>query len=632
MAANSKNIYAPGSSSYPYTISVSFGESNPNPGNNTSVISITGSIYGKNIRYSSTSANTLAIYWNDDNQHGGRTLVNSIAVPSTQKGVTISVSGDITVTHKDDGSLNGYATVVFTKGVNNSYIPPTTTVSTSTVALTNIPRTTIAPNVGGIIGQSMTIQLSPSSLNFRHHITYTFGNTSGIIASNVPTTYNWVVPTSLYNQLAPTEKIKNGTLNVETYNNGVLIGSSSSILTLSVDENLSKPTISNISIVDTNTKSTALTGNKNVIVLNASNGEVSYTLNAQNGANISKVSINNLQVDSTLSKYTINTINSSSITIVVEDSRGLSNSATYIIPDSNLIKYIPLTIYSEFARQTPTNGKIIGKFKGNCFWGNFGKVGNSIITSYRFKENYSDNWSDWIILPINDIPTEETFANTGEILEGNFDYTKTYIFELKVSDDFNTDGIVTSHTISAGVPIYWWNGKSFNIEGILNLLGHNIVDLIYPIGSVFNSKENTNPSQLLGGTWEQTKSNLIIKSGTINVSYGGSCEYKIYGDGSVEIIGHINNHNVNPNDGYVYNIELPFSCSMNPVVSLSNGSDYWSNVSIRSLIYNSNILAIQEWNDASVLAKEISINFYGKGSVTLSDLNLEEVYAWKRIK
>lgn len=43
-----------------------------------------------------------------------------------------------------------------------------------------------------------------------------------------------------------------------------------------------------------------------------------------------------------------------------------------------------------------------------------------------------------------------------------------------------------------------------------------IVDLIYPVGSVYLSVSSTNPSQLFGGTWEQ------ITQGSIQQSTGNT--------------------------------------------------------------------------------------------------------------
>lgn len=41
----------------------------------------------------------------------------------------------------------------------------------------------------------------------------------------------------------------------------------------------------------------------------------------------------------------------------------------------------------------------------------------------------------------------------------------------------------------------------------------NIVDLIYPVGSIYISVNSTNPANLFGGTWEQIKDRFLLACG-----------------------------------------------------------------------------------------------------------------------
>lgn len=48
----------------------------------------------------------------------------------------------------------------------------------------------------------------------------------------------------------------------------------------------------------------------------------------------------------------------------------------------------------------------------------------------------------------------------------------------------------------------------------------NILDIVYPVGSVFISNNSTSPADLIGGTWTKLDSDTFICCGTPNVTGG----------------------------------------------------------------------------------------------------------------
>ena len=52
----------------------------------------------------------------------------------------------------------------------------------------------------------------------------------------------------------------------------------------------------------------------------------------------------------------------------------------------------------------------------------------------------------------------------------------------------------------------------------------NIIDLVYPVGSIYMSVNNVSPATFLGGTWEQIKDKFLLSAGTSYTagSTGGS--------------------------------------------------------------------------------------------------------------
>ena len=58
-------------------------------------------------------------------------------------------------------------------------------------------------------------------------------------------------------------------------------------------------------------------------------------------------------------------------------------------------------------------------------------------------------------------------------------------------------------------------------------ISQEILNIIYPVGSVYMSTNSTNPSILFGGTWEQIKDRFLLACGSTysNGSTGGSANH-----------------------------------------------------------------------------------------------------------
>ena len=57
----------------------------------------------------------------------------------------------------------------------------------------------------------------------------------------------------------------------------------------------------------------------------------------------------------------------------------------------------------------------------------------------------------------------------------------------------------------------------------------NLIDMIYPIGSIYMSVNNVDPSMLFGGTWDKIKDTFLLSSGDIYEleSTGGEAEHTL---------------------------------------------------------------------------------------------------------
>ena len=79
----------------------------------------------------------MSIYWHDDKELRD-ILVGSIQFSSISSGETKTVSGQLTVSHRSDGELWGYAYATFTKGGGSAWTPNSGSVMTDWKRLTPI--------------------------------------------------------------------------------------------------------------------------------------------------------------------------------------------------------------------------------------------------------------------------------------------------------------------------------------------------------------------------------------------------------------------------------------------------------------------------------------------------------------
>lgn len=94
------------------------------------------------------------------------------------------------------------------------------------------------------------------------------------------------------------------------------------------------------------------------------------------------------------------------------------------------------------------------------------------------------------------------------------------------------------------------NGTSIVSNNVANITTNAIANLIYPVGSIYMSVNNTNPSTLFGGTWVQIKDTFLLSAGdTYNAGdTGGSSTHTLTID---EMPSH--NHIVKPYYGGIGN-------------------------------------------------------------------------------
>lgn len=231
MASNSTQLGC-ANTSYKYTLSVSWSESETNIANNTTKISANGSLSASNVGFDAmydSYACHLKLYWHDNNNNTDTLFATSSAFTTCGMGYgTRSVSGSITVTHKSDGSLSGYVKVYFeAPTTSGGWSPSSSSCSTGWTTCTTIAR---ASSISGLSGNQLnsgvSVTIDRKSSSFTHKVEYKFVNSGWTtVSSNAATSCSFTPPLSLASQI-PSAVSGALTVRVTTYNGSTQIGSS----------------------------------------------------------------------------------------------------------------------------------------------------------------------------------------------------------------------------------------------------------------------------------------------------------------------------------------------------------------------------------------------------------------------
>ena len=428
-----------------------------------------------------------------------------------------------TVGHNADGSKK----ISVSASLSSNYFTPSSSTASGEVELTTIPRASDIAISNTDLGQNIPIVIGKKSDSFTSTLSYTIGTLTGTIAEKTSlSNYPWAMSATLINQ------IKNAYPNsgsyakggieakivCKTYNGSALIGSKETSFKLYITD---KPTISSATRAELNNKISALTTS---VLRHASQNKFTITATAPTGATITGYRVKNGTQDSGLS--TSNIVNLNDIQTYYEESNTLKTKFIITCIDSrgnesnefpvvcDFINYIPVSINKtdvsiKRSSGTSTDCKIY--LTGNFFNAKIGTTANTITFKVRFKLKSSTTWGSWTTVVAT--YTGNTFKVNNIAISGTFDYTENYDFELIATDKIGESDDYSKVFVSS-VPTEKHHSKGAWIRE----LSFEKAD-IFPVGAIYISLKDTNPSAFFAGTWEQIKGKFLVGVDSLDTDF-----------------------------------------------------------------------------------------------------------------
>lgn len=434
----------------------------------------------------------------------------------TSTGTHFLGSATQTVSHNSDGtkSLMISATFYIRATLSGTYYGNIS--AGATITLDSIARASSVSAVNATMGSATTVSISRASSSFTHTLTYSFGSTSGtIVTKTAATSVSWTPPLSLASQI-PKAVTGTCTITCTTYNGSTSIGSKTCTLTLTVPTSV-KPTISSLSAVrvDGTVPSSwgiyVQTKSKAKLTINGAAG--SY------GSTISSYSITGGGYTSTASSFTTGFLNSSgtvTFTATVTDSRGrVSAAATVSI---TVVAYSPPSFSSYLSQRCLSSGTVNDDgtyIRGQVSY-SFASCSskNTVTRSTYYKKTSESVWTN--ASASFSSGTAFTFGGGRISTETSYDvkYTITDAFtSISIQDIVSTAAVVMDFKQGGkGVAVGKVSEKDKTFEvaedwdvrvygKLLKDYIQSLASSIYPVGSIYMSVKNTNPSTYFGGTW-----------------------------------------------------------------------------------------------------------------------------------
>ena len=366
------------------------------------------------------------------------------------------------------------------------------------------------PDKTGENGNTITIHMNRKSSSFTHKVYLKYGSSDYTIGTGVGDNISFntsKVASNLY-ALIPEASVYSNVIRVETYNGSTKIGEKTCAYNAKVTN--ANPSFSNFTYKDTNSVTTAVTGNDQILIRGQS--ELAVTISSTNkavgqkGASVKSytASISGLSkaANYSASDVTISVFGTSfaagTQTLSVKAVDGRGNSTT-VSKSVTVLDYSDPVVATTATRKNNLETETTLHIEGTISM--LDDLNAVTEVKYRYKKQSTSTWGSW------NQKTDWTLATNGKITPADttlsLDNSESYDIEVAITDKIK---IVTAAIIvSVGVPIFriGTDGNVYNNEKRL-VPYDEIVKYTTHVGQIIMTTKLTTAAQvanIYGGTW-----------------------------------------------------------------------------------------------------------------------------------
>lgn len=379
------------------------------------------------------------------------------------------------------------------------------------------------------LGSPATLTVTKADSSYTHRITYAWGTHSGVVSAETgATSITWTPPMDLANDI-PNAATGVGTLTITTYSGGTALGSQSYSFTASVPA--SAAPAASVALSD----AVGYADTYGAYMQTKSRLKAVTTASGQYGATVKgcTLAVSGLTASGlTATSGVLPESGTVGYTVTVTDSRGL---ATVLRGTITVLPYAAPGIRSISVTRCDADGADdpAGAYALVSFVGAVSPLGDQNTAAYaiRYRPQGADTWSSQAVPAASGqyapsasgiIPAAvDTVYEVCVAVTDAMGRTDSLIVILPSAQVLfrtapNADGLsIGQYRTESGALIVGGLIKALKLPAMagVSLGGTALLDLLHPVGSIYQSTDPTSPAELFGGTWEQVKDRFLLAAG-----------------------------------------------------------------------------------------------------------------------